>query len=273
MASFTCRRCGYETKYKHVLVKHLERTKTCDPKLDDVSVSELLKEFAQTTKAFKCACGKSFSHDSSLSRHVKACTYNQIDDQKDLLLQEMQETLHSVQQELCSLKSRFGNSQTHIHGNNNVNNITTINNTYVVVLNNFGSEDVSHILDDKQFLDDCLLKLQNGIPNVVNKIYYDATKPENKTVLLKSAKRKTALVHSNGKWEEKDLNEIVPIMVTKGSNILSNHLQTIDVSHESSEKQEALLAKHMFMADIITRKKPEYDLVSSAIKANICNHR
>jgi len=138
-------------------MKHLERTKTCDPKVVDIHVTELLQEFAAIPKTFKCNCGKSFSHESSLSRHFKTCTYNQTtSDQKYALLQEMQATLLSVQQELCTLKNKVVHTQTHIHGNN----VTTINNnTYVVVLNNFGSEDCSHILNDKQFLDDCLIKL------------------------------------------------------------------------------------------------------------------
>lgn len=157
-----------------------------------------------------------------------------------------------------------------------VNNVTTtINqNNYVVVMNNFGSEDVSHVLQDKKFLDECLSTLHTGIPNVVSKIYYDESKPENKTVVLKSAKRKTALVHTgDGRWEEKDMNQVVPLMVRKGSRILSNHLRNKDITTDDIDAQEVDIAKQGYITCVITQKKPEYDMVSSAVKASIFNHR
>lgn len=75
MASlFSCKRCGYDTKYKHVLINHLKRTNICDPTLDDIDVNDLLDELLPKDKPFKCVnCGKGFSHDTSLCRHKKNC--------------------------------------------------------------------------------------------------------------------------------------------------------------------------------------------------------
>lgn len=149
--------------------------------------------------------------------------------------------------------------------------VTVNNNTVVVILNNFGSEDVSHVIQDKSFLDECISSLKRGIPNVIERIYYDETKPENKTVVVKSVKRKTALIHSDGKWIERDLNQIVPIMVRNGSNILSMHLRNKDITDD--ERQQDVLAKQSYIVSVMTQKKPEYDMVSSAVKAVICNYK
>ena len=279
MTMFSCKRCGYTTKYKHVLLKHLERTNVCEPTLTSIDVQELLLEFAPTTKPYTCCCGKGFSYESSLSRHRKSCILRKKPDSKDVLIEELKEKLAQAEKQIDTLKHQQTSNLVpqHVIGDyNNINN--TVNNTYVVMVNNFGSEDISHVIEDKEFLDDCLKMLQTGIPNVVNRIYYDKTKPENKTVVLKSAKRKTALVHTgNGQWQEKDLNQVVPLMVRKGSRILTNHLIEKEVMEYDPEydmdTQEIIDAKKRYIGDVNTQKRPEYDIVSSAVKANISNHR
>lgn len=274
-STFTCKRCGYCTKYKHVLVKHLERKNICEPKFDDTDVTVLIRECGdKPKKMYECMCGKSFDHEPSLYRHKRTCSKHIDCKANKALIEELQEKLASVEKELCCLKDQC-KSEPHIIGDQyNVNNTTINNNTYVVMVNNFGSEDVSHVIEDKQFLDDCLKMLQTSIPNVVNKIYYDESKPENKTVVLKSAKRKTAMVHvGNGQWQETDLNQVVPLMVRKGSRILTNHLLDKDVLHDDTDAQDAIDTKQMYMINVSTQKKPEYDIVSSAVKASIFNHR
>lgn len=286
MNEFTCKRCGYSTKHKHVLLKHLQRINVCEPKLESIDVNDLLKNLEHhTSKPYLCtSCGKGFSHDSSLSRHKKKCVVktdpineqlsqpnecqNIKDDNKDLIIEDLKEKIAIMEKQLQLLQSR--QHQTNITENNNV----TINNAYVVVLNNFGSEDVSHVIEDKSFLDKCIVALHNGIPNVVKKIWYDESKPENKTVLIKSVKRKTAIVHTDGRWEETDLNQVVPIMVRKGSRILSNHLMTkYPITGSDGDKEEIINAKQGYIANVLTNKKPEADIVSSAVKASIYNYK
>lgn len=106
---FTCKRCGYSTEYKHVLIKHLEKANTCKAKLMDIDVTNLIHELTYKTKEYKCLCGKSFSHDSSLSRHRKSCkTKNDclvnVIDPKDKLIQELQQKLHSFEQLKCWMR-------------------------------------------------------------------------------------------------------------------------------------------------------------------------
>lgn len=278
---FVCRRCGYSSAYKHALIKHFEKKKLCKAKLEDIDVNELLHELRPVVKEkfHQCSrCNKQFAHPSGLSRHKKYCSHdNELDREfhKGVFFKLKSEMRDELKEELkkeiiAELQSQSKyEHQTHVTGDNN----TIYQNSYIVVLNNFGSEDVSHVIDDKLFLDDCLKMLQTGIPKIVNKIYYDENKPENKTVVLKSIKRKTALVHSNGKWQEHDLNQVIPIMVRKGSRILTNHLLDKEIPPDDTDIQEVIDAKHRFIGNVSMHKKPEYDIVSSAVKASVFNHR
>lgn len=335
--SFTCKRCGYETKYKNALIRHLEKKNACRATLDNIDVHTLSAELRKTKKekTHKCvACNKSYSQAAGLWRHKQKCTsirdptdhnadetqmnvdssdaiaetrgasLENVDEHdqgstyadvsQDALIQlqdfikrelrvSRQELIKEIRQELIDeirqelKRDHTCTTHTTVQGDNTVNSTSNRNSnnnhhTYLVI-NNFGSEDVSHIIDDKQFLDKCLLKLQSGIPDVVNRIYYDDSKPQNKTVKLKSSKRNTAMVHADGKWQEQHLNQVVPAMVKKGSKILSHHLMQKDIPSDDEELQEIALAKQEFIADVMTQKKPEYDTVSSAVKATICNHR
>jgi len=258
------------------LTQHLEKKNVCEALLNDIDVETLLEEVKPSVKSklFKCPdCKKGFSHPSGLSRHKKTCTKH--DDNVNSAINELKEKLASVQQELDTLRSQqtHGIQTTHVTGDQNI----TINNcnTYVMMLNNFGSEDVSHVIEDKAFLDKCLKTLPTGIPDVVKKIYYSPDKPENKTVMLKSTRRNTAVVHNDGLWEEKHLNQVVPTMIQKGSKILSNHLIDKGVFSEDtdSDERETLNAKYGYISSVVIQKRPEYDVVSSAVKANIYNHR
>lgn len=271
VASYICRRCGYTTQYKHAFLKHLEKKKVCESILEDINVEDILKTVRPIvkTKSHQCKrCKKQFSHPSGLSRHKKTCVKtDDINEIKERFRQEViDDVVHDIKNELRreiteELKKNMSN-----------NNVTINNNTYVVVLNNFGAEDVSHIIEDNDFLDKCLSTLQTGIPKVVEKIYYDKSKPENKTVVLKSSKRKTALVHTNGEWIEKHLNQVVPFMVLKGSKILCNHINRKEIP-EDNEAQDVFLAKKDFISNVMNSKKPQYDTISSAIHAYVCNHR
>ena len=188
--SFICKRCGYTTMHKHALVKHLKKKKVCEVVIEDISVDELLKDVQPSVKpkTFRCVDrDKMFSHSSGLSRHNKTC----LNKNNNELIQNLKEKVEFFEKRLRSLQNQptsCENKTTNVTGDNNH---VTINNgnTYVVVLNNFGSEDVSYVVQDKKFLEGCLKTLHKGIPNVVEKIYYDETKSKNKTVVLKSSKQ------------------------------------------------------------------------------------
>ena len=75
---YECKRCGFNTEHKHVIIRHLQRKIQCKALKQEINTSELLKDFIKDKDTkFVCKhCGKKFAHASSLSRHHKACTKN-----------------------------------------------------------------------------------------------------------------------------------------------------------------------------------------------------
>lgn len=258
-----CERCGKVFSKRSNLKTHYQNKILCTNKLGCTkSVEELLSKmiFERTNLKFECVgCHKKFRTKSNLNQHSDHCKLVDImtEDQTDPLI---------LWKKIDDLEKKIDTLQTNI----TINNPTINNNTIVVVLNNFGAEDTTHVLNDVDFLDKCLLAFYKGVPNVVERIYYDKNKPENKTVLVKSAKRQTALVYMDGIWIEKNFNQVVPLMVKNGSTILSNHLTNkTELYHEETTYND----KKQYLRYLSLQKKPMYDQIASAVKAIMCNHR
>lgn len=278
----SCQRCGRGFTQASSLRDHYNKKKTCRNLLNcPKSLEELLKDVAmmdRTSFLFVCVhCQKRFKTKPNLNQHSKRCKASRSDtrpnthtDSISCELEAHRKEIDDLRKQIELLKSIHASKEGHVTNNVTIN---SHNNNITVVVNNFGSEDVSHILEDKEFLDKCLLSLQKGIPDVVERIYYDDAKPENKTVVLKSAKHKTASICDNQQWVIRSINYVVPIMVRAGSSILSQHLRNIDTSQLDEEQVENILTKHIRITDVITQKKPEYDMTASAVKAIMHNHR
>lgn len=51
---FHCKRCGFDTKHKHVLLRHLQRKVPCEATLEDIDIAALLSEFENPRKIYGC---------------------------------------------------------------------------------------------------------------------------------------------------------------------------------------------------------------------------
>lgn len=140
-------------------------------------------------------------------------------------------------------------------------------------LNNFGSEDISHILNDEEFLNKCVFCVKSGLVSIVEKIYYDKDKPQNKTVLMKSVQRDTLVIHENGEWKIRHVNDIVPKMLLKGASILSNYLYKKPIPSIEDDKHRAFVMKQLYLYAMYEQTKPEFYMASSSVKAIIENYR
>lgn len=249
---YTCERCGTNFTQLYNLKRHLNKKQTCSDNLQcNKSVKDIIEALNLHRDDFKYTCKhcqKKFACRQNLHQH-KSC---------------------------CHMRPQTINNNTNIYNNNTTNNINNnINNnvTIQLVLNNFGSEDLSHILKDHSFLDQCIKSITTAIPTIVAKIHYDPNKPENNNVQLKSSKRKAVMVYQDGAWVEKHMNEVVPSMAKKSGKILYNHLVQQEVDSSDDEARDSLLNKQQYIGDVMTRTKPAYDDATCAIKACINNHR
>lgn len=267
--AYECKRCGKDFPQLSNLKRHLGRVTPCENSLNcNKTCEQLLSEITIDRSDFEFACEhceKRFEFKRNLTQHYLYCKKKKEADNKstsDSIKREVDKEIGSLKKEIIDeLKSITPTQNITI----NVNNVN-------IMINNFGSEDISHVINDKAFLDRCIQSIKHGLPLVIEKIYYDKDKPENHNVFMKSAKNKTGIVLKEGVWKQEHLNQIVPNMVKKGTTVLSSHLETkrVDPDHEW---HGAFVKKEEYLNSIVSQKKPEYYELTSAVSAIIGNHK
>lgn len=74
---YICKRCNYETKYKHCLIRHLQSQTPCKTSIQctarDVLIAELQEKQYKESANGCTHCGRLFNNKSSLYRHKKQC--------------------------------------------------------------------------------------------------------------------------------------------------------------------------------------------------------
>jgi rubredoxin len=250
---YTCERCGYETNRISNIKTHFQRKKPClDANQCGKTCCQLLEQLSSPSvieeELYKCdGCGMAFQSTQGRSRHLISC--------KDF-------EILNLRREIQELKSKEPSTSNITHNITN-NNITTNNNcnNITIVLNDFGSEDVSHVSNDTNFLDKCLRELStSAIENLVERMYYHDDHPENKNVLMKSMKQNIVMVRTDGKWKQMHPNTPATKMVHKGKKILHSY-------YVESGKQQEEMNKLVEEGDLT----PEDKKLSYLLKLGIPN--
>jgi hypothetical protein len=245
MEAFQCKRCGYETKTKSNLYKHLRRKKPCTASCCDVSTEQLLSELLPSKQynehCFNCyICGAKFNSQSNQSRHTKNCKNK-----------TTQDDINDLKKEIAELKQK-------LETNNVSANIGTINNitNNHIHLNSYGRETWNHL--PKEFLTNCFM--MKDIPALIENIYFDEECPENHNVKLKSSKNKTVKIYDDGKWKVRPADRIIDEMVNKGQSILSIHYKNnkdyVAEDMNEDEIDEVVDWLHKIWNDNVKVRKP-----------------
>lgn len=235
METFKCRRCGYETKYKHVIKSHYARKKTCEPKLEDISISELEKELepaAETQGTIECFfCDKKFNFRSNMLKHVRVCKHKKsvgdiksVQGEIEILRNEVKELeglrnevkeLEGLRNEVKELRNVIAKGEGSKVTNNNYSkcNFNSIN------ITNFGCESIEHL--PVSFLNGCFAK--KDIATLMREVHFDTEFPKNHNLRLKSKKQKLIEVYTNKRWETKDQDKVLEELVQSGYRILRLH--------------------------------------------------
>jgi hypothetical protein len=167
------------------------------------------------------------------------------------------------------------NTTTNSH-NQNIN-IETLN---VVQLRLFGDEFTSHVENDHEFMTKCLKDvLSQGIPDLVNKIYFNPAVPENRNAKLEREHKPSRVMvftqegDENPQWKPKDLNEVVSKMIDKGCTLLVKHNNTLfcvdaqgDFARQLSTDEKEL---YDFRSDRISSIKNKKRGLYGSIKNNV----
>jgi len=257
---YNCVRCGYETKHKGHFLNHLNRKKTCNPILEDISIEDIKNyynlEISITSKITsnnsnilicpskklqkpqknvvnkQCSyCCKEFSRIDNLNRHLKKCKMknNVLSENK-----ELRETVEKLLIECSEMKNILKNttekaitSHSVSNSNNNTNSNNTNNNNNTIIINNYGEENTKYIT--KQFIVDLLKnKPFRAIPEMIKHTHFNKEHPENQNIKITNKKEPYVKIMKDNKWELQDRKNTITDLIDK---------QHIKMSDEKVEEQ------------------------------------
>ena len=156
---FYCHVCDYKTGRKNNMDKHLSSKKH-----KEEIVRMALKSGEKGLEVFKCKCGNSYTHVSSLSRHKRTCGVSIEDENNkkmcDVVLgvvQKQSELIGNLQHQVleltkASITAAHNNTHTHTNTNTNSNNKIkhkTMGNTNNNHLNNCGNFNINIFLNEQ----------------------------------------------------------------------------------------------------------------------------
>ena len=266
---FECPRCNFTSSIKGNFVKHINTKRVCSPTKEDVSLDELRLRF--DVKSYICdRCSKKFNHQQNLSRHRKICKHphptidismnDSINDTIPTHNLPNQEIIISILQEMQEIRTEIKKLQTTqmLDSLHTINNITQTNNI-TINITSFGSENIKHIEESKEFLTACFM--DKNIVDIIEKIHFDNEYPQNRNVRLKSLKHGMMETYVDGRWIITDKNDTFDRLVDKGTNILKFHTKRnkqkiLEECDEDGEDFDGLKEYIDFVQDDDDLKKP-----------------
>lgn len=294
MSEFICEYCNYSTKYKSDLTKH-NKTKKHRNKLIELGIepkengvmntNEHKKntnehkmntnehsigtqmntdEHKMNTKSHKCSfCESFFNTRASKRRHEKHyCRENpdfvdKIIDAKNSKIKSLQKEKEKWEQEKQELYKQVSTLLEKVGDTTNIQNNT-------IILNNYGSEDLSHITDK---LKTELLNIPYcAIPKMIEAIHFNDEKPENKNIMLPNKKENLVKVFEGNKWVYKSKNDTITDLVDSKYTIIDDHYEELSSENKVPTNVKTTFKKFRKFYDdgdeeMINKLKKECELV------------
>ena len=104
---YSCKRCGYDSKYKKCLIQHLNNKSECIYIIENLDRKVLLDELNKkyNEDAISCEfCEKKFNCKSSMYRHKNICKQKPIESNEQLF--KMQQQINNQQSQIENLKKQ-----------------------------------------------------------------------------------------------------------------------------------------------------------------------
>jgi len=181
-------------------------------------------------------CNKEFKTKYNRKNHEIKCN----ETHSQTLLEE-NEKLKMIIKDLETNKTKQNMNVTNITNNGNITNNT-------IIINNLGSEDISHITRNQMIR---LLKMNKECPvEMIKMIHFNTNKPENHNIYKSNFKDKYVKYCDNNIWKIGDLMKIVTEL----------YLSKMDIAEEKFEELKQFLEdskKDRFQQLLDNREEPE----------------
>jgi hypothetical protein len=272
MVDYYCNSCDYLATRKYDFERHLKTPKHLrNDKIFPLKIKSSTKTHNQSTKShnyaqniYECEhCLKTYSRSDSLKRHIDKSCYKY----KQLQLIKFQgEQIEELKKQIETLIVKHSGSYNNNHSNNNSNNTT--NNT--ININNYGSEDITHITNAVKTE---LLKSPYGmIPMLFEKVHFNPEKPENWNIMLVNKKDGYIQVYDNNQWKTMDKKDTLRDLVDAKYFILDEHFENTD-GQGLSEIQKQNYEKFQNLYDDDKNCEPLKSKLSKQCEITLLNNR
>ena len=219
---FYCNKCDYSCVKKTHWIQHINTIKHKSNKM-------LTNANQKKSQINKCKyCDKVFKHQSSLCKHIKyTCKKNADEDFQELarLLNEKDKQLTLKDEQMnnqLALKDKQMDKQLALRDkkmemmqkqidkltnklqiqNINQGNIQNTNNTINIQVLNHSDTDYSHLTPTDYI--SCIKDCNKCVKSLIEKVHFNANKPENMNIYLSNIKGKYLMVYKDNSWQIQD---------------------------------------------------------------------
>jgi hypothetical protein len=254
-----CERCGNNFKTICNLRKHFKRKNTCEPILNDISIEKLKEKYKVKKGCYKCEnCGKEFKTKDGKYKHKKKCSVNPIIIEKKTI-NILEDELESVKKEknkevirrkelekqveqliLEKAQLQEANTKLVVNGNNNNSNLTTIGRDQnIIIVNNFGEENIEYLLKDENFIKKCIENPVNSISKYLDNVHFNKEHPENRNIKITNLLGPYMDYIKEGEWNKIEKNILLPKIINKSIDVIDD-IAYQDMDSDSDKEDESL---------------------------------
>ena len=235
---YECDYCNYKTSIKtqynrHLNTKkHINKLKEIDGKLMKMMELSTNEHKMSTNELFCRYCNKLLTTIPIKRRHeLYYCKKNlerkEIENNKVIkeIENKYKEELENKEKEL---ELKYKEEIEKLHQKIEIlilqkNTPTIINIDKQINLNNYGSEDLSHITDN--FKNQMLKIPFVAIPKMIEEVHFSEKKPENNNIKLTNKKENYVKVYQGDKWIFKDRKSTIKQLMDNKYTIIDNHYE------------------------------------------------
>jgi len=253
-----CERCGNKFKTISNLRKHFNRKNICEPILKDIPIIELKEKYKVNKGVYKCEnCSKEYKSKDGKYKHKKKCLVNPIIIEKkenDKLKEELQEKEQTIEKKNKALKCleeqikellleklelMEENAKVINHNiDDKSTNIGRDQNNKIIIINNFGEENLEYLLKDDNFLKKYIESPINSVPKYLDADHFNKEHPENSNIKLKNLQSPYMDYMKEGKWNKIEQKLLIPKIINKSVSAVSDMIYNDEYINADTDDDE-----------------------------------